>query len=93
MSQPDTSSLYGVRDRAVLEVFYSAGIRQAECAQLLLYDIDVTRQTVIIRQGKGGRDRIVPIGERALYWMERYQTEARIQLVIDSDERTLFLTD
>jgi integrase/recombinase XerD len=93
MSQPDTGSLYGVRDRAVLEVFYSTGIRQAECAQLSLYDIDVSRQTLIVRQGKGGRDRIVPIGERALYWVDRYQTEARPQLVIDSDEMSLFLTD
>ena len=53
-----------MRDRAILETFYSTGMRRMELANLKLYDLDAERGTVMIRQGKGKKDRIIPIGER-----------------------------
>jgi integrase/recombinase XerD len=93
MNVPDTNTVYGVRDRAMLETLYSTGIRRTECAELGLYDVDSQRQTVMVRQGKGGKDRLLPIGKRALYWVEKYRNEVRPELVIDMDNTSLFLTD
>ena len=93
INTPDTTTVYGVRDRAILETLYSTGIRRMECVILQLYDIDGPRQTVMVRQGKGGKDRLLPIGKRALYWVDRYRYEVRDELVIDSDDTHLFLTD
>jgi integrase/recombinase XerD len=65
-----------------------------EVVNLRLYDIDYDRGTIMVRQGKGQKDRMVPIGERALAWIERYATEARPILEAGaSDNNTLFLTD
>ncbi|MEJ2420033.1 MAG: site-specific tyrosine recombinase XerC [Exilibacterium sp.] len=89
----DTGSLYGVRDRAMLETLYSTGLRRMELAKLTLYDIDSARQTLLVREGKGRKDRLLPIGERALAWVDRYRREARAQLVINPRDDTLFLTD
>lgn len=91
MLQPNIESPIGLRDRAILEVFYSTGIRRRECAELQLYDIDKERSTVFVRQGKGKKDRVVPIGESALYWVMRYTLEVRPELSIDPSEQTLFL--
>jgi site-specific recombinase XerD len=51
-----------LRDRAMLEVFYSTGIRRAELAGLAVFDLDADRATLLVRQGKGRKDRLVPIG-------------------------------
>jgi len=93
LSQPDITTACGVRDRAILETFYGTGVRKSECANLQLYDIDSSRQTLVVRKGKGGRDRILPLGDRALYWIERYRLEVRDQFVIDPQNQHLFLTD
>jgi integrase/recombinase XerD len=92
LSQPDVDSDLGVRDRAILETFYSTGIRRMELTNLSIYDLDVGRGTLIVRQGKGKKDRVVPIGERALDWIDRYITDVRPTLVVDPNEPTLFLT-
>jgi integrase/recombinase XerD len=92
LAGPDLSSLAGLRDRAMLEVFYSTGIRRAELAHLALFDLDADRLTLMVRQGKGRKDRMVPIGARALAWVERYLIEARPQLAVEPDDGTLFLT-
>ena len=60
---PDEPS--GIRDRAILETLYSTGMRRRELIGLALFDIDRERGTVMIRQGKGKKDRMIPIGERA----------------------------
>ena len=92
LQQPDITTPLGIRDRAIFEVLYSTGIRRAEVCSLHIDNIHVDRQVLFIRQGKGQRDRYVPIGLRALLWIARYVEQAREQLAIDPKERTLFLT-
>ncbi len=82
----------GLRDRAILETLYSTGIRRLEVIGLSLFDIDSDRGTIMIRQGKGKKDRMVPIGNRALKWIERYASEVRPRLIIDPNDATLFIT-
>ena len=91
LQQPDLSDPLGVRDRAILEVFYSTGIRRFELAGLSLYDLDLERGTVMVRQGKGRRDRMVPIGDRAVVWVEKYLADVRPEFVVEPDARVLFL--
>jgi integrase/recombinase XerD len=92
LQQPDTSESMGLRDRAILETFYSTGMRRSELMGLGLFDLDRERGTVMIRQGKGKKDRMIPIGERAVAWIDRYQTRVRPELVVERGNVTLFLT-
>jgi integrase/recombinase XerD len=92
MAQPDTSEPIGVRDRAILETFYSTGMRRSELLALSVFDLDRERGTIMIRQGKGKKDRMIPIGERAIGWIDRYQENVRPDLVIGRGNATLFLT-
>ncbi|MGH7603212.1 MAG: site-specific tyrosine recombinase XerC [Gemmatimonadaceae bacterium] len=93
IDETDTTAPWGVRDRAILEVLYSTGMRRAELAALGVHDWDRDRGTLAIRQGKGGRDRVVPIGKRASFWLARYLETVRPVLVRAPDDATLFLTD
>jgi integrase/recombinase XerD len=88
----DLGDPVGLRDRAIMEVLYSTGMRRSELARLRLHDIDVDRQTVTISEGKSRRDRMVPIGERALVWVDRYVADARPGLVVPPDPGIVFLT-
>ena len=92
INQPDTTKPTGIRDRAILETLYSTGIRRMELINLKLFDIDNDRGTVMVRQGKGRKDRMIPIGERALKWIEKYQIDVRPELSTPNDEGVLFLT-
>jgi len=91
LSQTDINDPYGIRDRAIMEVLYSTGIRRMEVVNLKLHDVDHQLGTVFIYQGKGKKDRVVPIGERALLWVKKYQNEVRPELMIGEDDHTLFL--
>jgi integrase/recombinase XerD len=91
LQQPDLHNPIGLRDRAILEVFYSTGIRRSELLHLKLFDLDFERGTILIRQGKGKKDRFVPIGDRAAAWVQKYIREARLKLVLEPDMGTLFL--
>jgi integrase/recombinase XerD len=82
----------GLRDRAILEVLYSTGLRRMEMIALKLYDLSLDRGLVLVRLGKGQKDRYVPIGERAAAWLQQYVREARPQLAIEPDDMTVFLT-
>jgi integrase/recombinase XerD len=93
LALPDLSDPLGVRDRTMMEVLYSTGIRRHELAALELFDIAAEAGTVTVRQGKGKRDRVVPIGSRALEWVERYVESARPELVVMQTEPALFLSD
>ncbi len=77
LSLPDIESPDGIRDRAILELLYSSGIRRAELSSLCLADIRAESGTVYVRQGKGRKDRVVPIGARALEWISKYVRDAR----------------
>lgn len=92
LGQPDTDESLGVRDRAILEVLYSTGLRRSEVLNLSVYDIDSERGTLMVRQGKFKKDRMVPIGEQAIMWLERYQRKVRPELAVPPDEGVLFLT-
>lgn len=92
LSLPDLSTSTGLRDRAMLETFYSTGVRRSELAGLELRDVDVDRRTVLVRQGKGKKDRILPIGERAAAFITKYLDEARPFLVVD-DVREVFVRE
>ncbi|MEO0511179.1 MAG: site-specific tyrosine recombinase XerC [Verrucomicrobiota bacterium] len=92
LNVPDVMTSQGVRDRAILEVLYSTGIRRSELASLQLYDLDTERGTLMVRLGKGKKDRMVPIGNRAIAWVEKYTEDVRPLLVGMIDDNTLFLT-
>ncbi|MGH7870122.1 MAG: site-specific tyrosine recombinase XerC [Candidatus Dormibacteraceae bacterium] len=92
MMQPDLTQPIGLRDRAILEVLYSTGMRRLEVIGLKLYDLDTERGTILIRQGKGKKDRYVPVGERAIAWLQKYAREGRPQIVAEPDDGTVFLT-
>ncbi len=87
----DTSDPLGLRDRAMLETLYSTGMRRAEITSLRVDDVDFNRGTVFVRQGKGAKDRVVPIGERACRWIEKYLFRVRPELVDVDDDGVLFL--
>ncbi len=89
---PDIREPLGVRDRAILETFYSTGMRRTELCHLSIYDVDRERGTVFISQGKGKKDRVIPIGERALAWVNKYLHEVRPQMAFEPDDGFLFLT-
>lgn len=92
LARPDLKTAIGIRDRAILETLYSTGIRRMELINLKLYDIDPERGTVMVRQGKGKKDRMIPIGVRALAWVIKYRDDVRPDLACGADDGTLFLT-
>ena len=92
LAQPDVKEPLGVRDRAMLETLYSTGLRRAELLALQLTDLDRERSLVLVRCGKGKKDRFVPIGPRALAWIDKYLAEVRPQLVQGESTPVLFLT-
>ena len=89
---PDTTDPLGVRDRAMLETLYSTGLRRRELVNLDMTDIDRARGVVLVRKGKGGKDRMTPIGEIAMHWIERYLAECRPLLETNAAERALFIS-
>lgn len=91
LAVPDVRTPLGLRDRAILETLYSTGIRRAELCFLLLADLDVSRGVIAVRQGKGRKDRFVPIGARALAWVERYRDDVRPTFARADDDGFLFL--
>jgi integrase/recombinase XerD len=88
----DIDDPIGLRDRAIIEVLYSTGVRRMEVIALKLYDLSLDRGVVLVRQGKGKKDRYVPIGGRAIAWLQKYIEEARPQLALEPDDMTVFLT-
>lgn len=91
LALPDVNDTIGLRDRAILETLYSTGVRRKELCRLSVYDLDVERGTLLVREGKWKKDRFVPVGERALAWIEKYLLEARPRLAIEPDPQALFL--
>lgn len=81
----------GVRDRAIIETFYSTGLRRSELIALTRHDLEAAQGVVFVREGKGARDRVVPIGERALAWVLKYQEDVRPLWATGDDDGRLWL--
>jgi len=88
---PNTEQDIGLRDRAMLELIYACGLRVSELIQLDILNLNV-RQGVIRVIGKGEKERLVPMGEEALYWIERYINKSRPNLLKDNKVSQLFLS-
>jgi integrase/recombinase XerD len=93
LAQPDTRTALGLRDRAILEMLYTTGARRGELVGLDLGDLDAGRGLAMIREGKGRKDRMVPVGDRALAWVAKYLREARPSLTSESTRGPLFVTE
>ena len=89
---PDTRDVLGIRDRTLLEVLYATGVRRRELTRLDLSDWQMDCRTILVRQGKGKKDRVLPVGKQACIWLARYVEESRPLLVVDLTEKSLFLT-
>ena len=89
---PDTSTSSGLRDKALLELLYSTGVRRKEAAELTLASIDWHRSVLKVCHGKGGKDRVIPVGQRALHWLRRYLDQARPALN-STDSSLLFVNN
>ncbi|MCJ2169977.1 site-specific tyrosine recombinase XerD [Enterococcus durans] len=89
---PDTTKNLGIRDRAILEVMYATGMRVSELIGLKLSDLHLSLglvQTI----GKGDKERIIPLGDYAIQWLERYLDEVRPLLVKDATEVHVFVNN
>ncbi len=89
---PNTKTVLGYRDRTIIEVFYSTGIRRKELINLELSDVDYHEGFVRVNSGKGNKDRVVPIGKIACRYLENYIKSVRPMLVKDPTDNHLFLT-
>ena len=87
----DLTTDTGIRDRSIFETFYSTAMRRMELVNLQLDDLDCDRGLIMIRQGKGRKDRVVPIGKRAIGWLEKYLYESRPRLLKEPSE-TVYLS-
>lgn len=81
LSQPNLDAPLGLRDRALMELLYSSGLRASEIIGLKLYDVNLAEREVMVRNGKGGKDRVVPVGDVAAKYVELYLEEARRKLL------------
>jgi integrase/recombinase XerD len=90
LEAPDVSQPLGVRDRAILEVLYAAGLRVSELTSLRSQDVDVDLG-LLTCTGKGGKERLVPLGQQACRWVKRYGAEVRDALAPRRPSPYLFL--
>ncbi|MCG6944283.1 MAG: tyrosine-type recombinase/integrase [Deltaproteobacteria bacterium] len=93
LQQPNLSLRIQLRDRTIMEILYSTGIRLNELLNLTIYDPDLKEKTLLIRKGKGGKQRLVPLGRNALQYLKEYLKKIRPRYSgKNPGERTLFLT-
>jgi len=91
LSSPDVKKRDGLRDRALLELIYSTGLRKSELMNLELFDVDIPERTVRIRKGKGRKERVVPLGEVAASYLQRYLEKSRPLFCRGRVRKALFL--
>jgi integrase/recombinase XerD len=92
LAAPDTDTALGLRDRAMLETLYATGLRVSELVGLGLLDVSLNEGVVRVTMGKGGKDRLVPMGAEAAYWIDSYQKLARPELLGPRRCDALFVT-
>jgi len=92
LDAPPTDEVLGCRDRAMLEVLYATGLRVSELVGLTLEEVNLRRGVVRV-MGKGGKERLVPLGEEAEEWVRRYFETARVVLLKGRRSDDLFVTD
>lgn len=94
LSQPDTGTLRGFRDRTIMETLFASAVRRAELCNLTVYDVDLSSGLLRVTQGKGKRDRVVPIGTVAVNYLREYLDGVRPLLASDTGKGgvALFLT-
>lgn len=93
LAMPDPNAPTGLRDRAVLELMYSSALRRSEVIKLDLGDVNLADRRALIRESKGKKDRMVPVGATAATWLRRYLDESRPVLERDSTLLAFFLTE
>ena len=91
LAAPDVQTPLGLRDRAMLEVLYASGLRVSELVGLKTFEANLDAGVVRI-QGKGSKERLVPLGEEAVSWVQRYQREARSALLKSKNCDAMFVT-
>jgi len=91
LSQPCEYTYDGIRDKAILEIMYSSGLRRKELIDLKVSDIDLKERTVHIREGKGGDGRVIPVGKRAIKAIEKYLKVTRPAYLKRQEEDHLFI--
>jgi integrase/recombinase XerD len=91
LNQPNTNTPTGLRDRALMVVLYSAGLRISEAQDLEIRDVNFEEGFIHVRNGKGGRARTVPMGATASQWLSRYMLEGRKKLLSCSCAQLIFL--
>jgi len=89
---PDTDTARGLRDRAMLETLYATGLRVSELVGLRALEVSLNEGVVRVVQGKGGKDRLVPLGAEAAHWIDRYSRQARPELTGAKVSDALFVT-
>ena len=87
---PDTLTFQGIRDKTILELLYSSGLRRKEVTNLLVEDIDSAKHIIRVTQGKMRKDRLIPISSRAVQWIRKYSEYVRPNLKPKSNH--LFLS-
>ncbi|MBL1276431.1 MAG: tyrosine-type recombinase/integrase [Ectothiorhodospiraceae bacterium] len=91
LKQPDMSTATGYRDKVILDVLYSTAIRRAEVANIKLQDLDTDSGYLVIREGKGGKDRVVPLGESICQLIDTYLIGIRPDWINSHNVPYLFL--
>lgn len=92
LQAPDTNTELGLRDRAMLETIYATGLRVSELTDLHLANLSLSDGVIRVEQGKGGKDRLVPLGEEAMHWLQAYLTQARPTLLRQRRSDYVFVT-
>ncbi len=91
LMSPDTSVPLGLRDRSMLELMYACGLRVSELVGLQVAQVNL-RQGVVRITGKGGKERLIPLGEEAMGWLERYLDDGRAELLQGRQSEALYVT-
>jgi len=92
LAVPDPADPFGLRDRAILELFYATGVRRTEMTNLDVGDYDPGTHTLSVRKGKGGKSRMLPVGQRAAAWLDLFLAQSRPLFDHLPGETALFLS-